>query len=365
MTEDCEAREVGEVLGLGVTHYPPLSGPDDDMAWVLRKGLQDPLVPQHAKDVASWPARMREEWGEDEGRSAARAHRARLVAGLDRCRAELDAFAPDVVVIWGDDQYENFREDIIPPYAILAYPDMTIRPWAQLAHSSGMQDRPNCWGEDPDTEIGVKGRPDIARWLAARLLGQGIDVSYAYTPLHHDGMAHAFQNTILYLDYHRRGFPYPVIQFPLNCYGSKVIASKGFAMSLGDEPPVLDPPSPPPWRFMEVGAAAAKAFADSDLRVALVASSSWSHAFTTDKTWRLRPDIAADRELYSALAAGDYEVWRRRRLSELEESGQQELLNWHTLLGAMEALNRKRPDWSTFEESYIFNSSKAFAVYKP
>jgi hypothetical protein len=95
------------------------------------------------------------------------------------------------------------------------------------------------------------------------------------------------------------------------------------------------------------------------------ASSSWSHAFATDKTWRLQPDVTADRELYSALVDGDYDTWRQRPLSGLEDSGQQELLNWHTLLGAMEALNRRRPDWCTFEESYVFNSSKAFAVYKP
>ncbi|MCE0767740.1 extradiol ring-cleavage dioxygenase [Pseudonocardia kujensis] len=354
---------MGEILGLGVTHYPPLAGSDDDMAWVIRKALQDPLVPDHAKDVSTWPALMREEWGEDEGRTSARRHRARLVAGLDRCRAELDSFAPDVVVIWGDDQYENFREDIIPPYAVLAYDDMTIRPWADLAHSSGMLGRSNYWQEGPDAEISIKGHPEVARWLAKELLDKGIDVSYAYRPLHHDGMAHAFLNTILYLDYHRRGFPYPVIQFPLNCYGSKVIGDKGFVVSLGDAAP-LDPPSPPPWRFMEVGAAVAKAFAASDLKVALIASSSWSHAFTTDKTWRLQPDVEADRVLYQALVEGDFDVWRARSLAEVEDSGQQELLNWHTLLGAMESLGRKAPDWSSFEESYIFNSSKAFAVYR-
>ena len=356
---------MGEVLGIGVTHYPPLSGGDDDMAWVIRKGLQDPLVPDSAKDPSTWPAAMRAEWGEDEGRRAAREHRAALLEGLERCRAELDAFAPDVVVIWGDDQYENFREDIIPPYAVLAYPDMTIKPWAHLAHSSGMAGRSNVWQEGPETEIAVKGSPDIARWLATRLLEQGVDVAYAYQPLHHDGMAHAFLNTILYLDYHRQGFPYPVVQFPLNCYGSKVIADKGFARPFGEQPRQPDPPAPPPWRFMEVGAAVAKAFAGSDLRAALVASSSWSHAFTTDKTWRLQPDVAADRELYAALVSGDYDTWRKRTIVEVEDSGQQELLNWHTLLGAMEALGRTGPDWSTFVQSYVFNSSKAFAVYKP
>jgi len=356
---------VGEILGIGVTHYPPLSGVDEDMAWLLRKNLQDPLVPEHAKDVASWPARMREEWGADEGRAAAGRHRERLVSALDHCRAELDAFRPDVVVIWGDDQYENFREDLIPPYAVLAYPDLTIKPWATMAHSSGMDDKPNVWNEGPDTAFEVKGAPDIARSLAKDLLEQGIDVSYAYRPLHQDGFAHAFLNTLLYLDYHRRGFPYPVVAFPLNCYGSLVVANKGFAVPLGETPERLDPPSPPPWRFMEVGRAVARAFAATDLRVALVASSSWSHAFNTDKTWRLQPDVAADRALYDAMVDGEYDVWRERTTAEIEDSGQQELLNWYTLVGAMEELGRAKPDWSEFEESYVFNSSKVFAVYRP
>ena len=35
-------------------------------------------------------------------------------------------------------------------------------------------------------------------------------------------------------------------------------------------------------------------------RVALAASSSWSHAFLNDKNWHLRPDTAADQRLYDA-----------------------------------------------------------------
>ncbi len=41
----------------------------------------------------------------------------------------LDEFAPDLVVIWGDDQYENFREDVIPPFCLLAYEEMAPKPW--------------------------------------------------------------------------------------------------------------------------------------------------------------------------------------------------------------------------------------------
>lgn len=355
---------MGEILGIGVSHYPPLSGIDADMAGLLRGRLEDPAVPAEAKDPAGWPELMRAEWGTDQGVEGAAKHRAAMIAGFEECRRAIDDFNPDVVVIWGDDQYENFREDLIPPFSILAYPDLVLHPWQNHAKSSTMDGRQNVWGESADTELEVKGSPEVARWLVTELLNQGIDVSYAYTPSHHPGLAHAFLNTILYLDYHRKGFPYPVIPFPLNAYGSRVVCQKGYAVPF-DEKVVFDPPSPPPWRMMQVGAAVARSFRDSDLRVALIASSSWSHAFMVDHTWRLRPDVDADREMYHALIDGDLEVWRTRTLAQLDYAGQQELLNWYAMIGAMEELGRTRPDWSTMVETYVFNSSKIFTVYQP
>jgi hypothetical protein len=35
-----------------------------------------------------------------------------LRENLSRCRDTLDEFRPDLFVVWGDDQYENFREEI-------------------------------------------------------------------------------------------------------------------------------------------------------------------------------------------------------------------------------------------------------------
>jgi hypothetical protein len=98
--------------------------------------------------------------------------------------------------------------------------------------------------------------------------------------------------------------------------------------------------------------------------VALVASSSWSHAFLVDHTWRLQPDVAADRLLYDALVRGDYATWRQHPLSKIEASGQQEVLNWSVLAGAMQALDAKLA-WSEFVETWVFNSSKVAAVYDP
>ena len=99
-------------------------------------------------------------------------------------------------------------------------------------------------------------------------------------------------------------------------------------------------------------------------RVALIASSSWSHAFLTPKHYLLYPDVEADRALYDALQAADYATWRQRPLSAIEDSGQQEVLNWMCLVGAMNELGR-RPTETSYVQSYIFNSNKCFAVFEP
>ncbi len=355
---------MAEVLGLGLSHYPPLCGPDAQMAGILRRTLADPGIPAEQKDPARWPAAMRAEWGDDQGARAAGAHRAELVARFASVRETLDAFAPDLVVIWGDDQYENFREDVVPAFSILAYDDVDVYPWRHAQESSAMAGKPNVWDEGPDTRVRVRGHRQAARALASGLLEAGFDVAYAYRPLHHPSLAHAFTNAILYLDYdRRRGWPWPTVAFPINCYGRKVIGARGFMTEIGAtiEP---DPPSPSPARCVALGRATAHVLRASPWRVALVASSSWSHAFLCDRTWRLRPDTDRDRALYEALRRGDVDTWARTPLSAFEDAGQHEMLNWCPLLGAMQALGATL-QWADFVETHVFNSNKVFAVYAP
>ena len=114
---------------------------------------------------------------------------------------------------------------------------------------------------------------------------------------------------------------------------------------------------------MEVGAGIARVLRDSPYRVALVASSSWSHAFLTAKNNYLWPDVPADRALYAELEKGNYEAWRSRTTADMEASGQMELLNWACMLGAMEELDAK-PANMEFVESRVFTSNKVFATFK-
>jgi hypothetical protein len=353
--------DMGAILGLGTTHIPLLAGRDEDMARIFRRVLGDPDLPERYRRPEGWPEGVRREWSTDEGLAAARRHREALVGWFRRVRRALDDFAPDVVVIWGDDQYENFREDLIPAFCVLAYDAIEHRPWKEPRWETS----PNAWDEPADTTFVYKGHRAAAKRLVTGLLEAGFDLAYAYRPLHHP-LGHAFMNTLLFLDWDRQGLPYPVVPFAVNCYGRRVIAQHGGLGTLAgmsaDER--LDPPSPAPWRCFDLGRAAARVLAPSPWRVALIASSSWSHAFLTPKHHLLYPDIPADRALYERLRAGDFEAWRATPLDAMEASGQQEMLNWMCLAGAMAELGR-RPSETAFVESHIFNSNKVFAIFPP
>jgi hypothetical protein len=351
---------MGALLGLGLTHFPLLAYPDVGMAGALKWALGDPGLPDHLREPAQWPAAMQREWASDEGMAAAAAHRSALVDGCRRVRAALDDFVPDAVVVFGDDQYENFREDLIPPFAVLAYGDRQVRPWHKSEATRGVFPPTNIWDEDEDTEFTIHGQPGIARELVCELLEREIDVAYAYEPLHHPGLPHAFANTVLFLDYDRTGFAHPIVPVALNCYGRRVVSQRGGMARMGE--PALDPPSPSPKRVMALGSALADAVISNPWRIAVIASSSWSHAFLCDHTYRLHPDTESDRRLYGALQCCDWDTWRAVSLRDIERSGQQEMLNWFALAGAMDACNAELL-WSDFVETSIFNSNKVFAIF--
>jgi len=143
---------MGAILGLGVTHYPPLCGQDEHMARILKRVMQDPGLPEGYRGPDGWPEPMRREYGTDAGLTAAKHHRAALVAGFRDARRRLDEFAPDVVLIWGDDQYENFKEDVIPPFCVLAYESIEHRPWSEPR----WQKAKNAWDESADATLDRK-----------------------------------------------------------------------------------------------------------------------------------------------------------------------------------------------------------------
>jgi len=355
---------MGEAIAVGITHFPMLAGADTHMANLLKGTLRDPDIPEDRKDPANWPAIMREEWGEDGGIAAAARHRQDCLDGIQVGRAAIDEFAPDVLVVWGDDQYENFREEVIPSFCVLAYGDTEVDPFGVLR----MLKIPNVWGLPQEgTSFMMHGDAVFGKELASGILTEGVDIAYSYEKREGIHFPHAFGNTQAFLDYDNIGkeFPYTMVPIAVNCYGEHVIARRGglatFAeINRGEK---LDPPGPSPQRCFELGKAVAKTIKASGKRVALVASSSWSHAFLNDKDWHLHPDTDADRRLYDALVAGDYDAWLSVTTRDIIDAGQHEMLNWFCMLGAVKELGLTL-DWSSFVETGIFNSNKCFAVYR-
>ena len=294
---------MAEILGVGVTHSPSLISPDELKNYSLTRALRNEKIPPEKKNPENWPAAMREEWGDDEGYTSALYQREKLVAGFRKVRAELDAFKPDVVLVWGDDQYENFKEDIIPAFCVMAHDEYECRPFAMNSGAT----RPNVWDEPAEKTFRYKGHPS-ARYLTGALIDEGFDVAYAYRPLHEPGLGHAFLNTLLYLDYDRDR-----IRLPGHSLRHQLLRQPGHPQpGRAPAPQVVngvempaDPPGPSPKRCMELGAAAARALQDSPWRVALIASSSWSHAFLTEKNWWLHCDVDSDRERFEELKAGE------------------------------------------------------------
>ena len=246
---------MGEVLGVGVTHYPPLMGPPGSYANILRRVLTSPLLSEDKKNPENWPDPMREEHADEE--ALAERHQAQMVANFRKAREAIDDFSPDAVIIFGDDQYENFKEDIVPPFCVFIHDRMESAPFSGGAG--------NVWEEPADTLFVHNGDRPLAQRIATQLIERGFPISFAYSNSHfaeeHGSsmLTHAFLNALLYLDWDRKGFDYPVIPIQVNCYGEDVISSRGGSGHL--DPDTQDPyfrelkspPGPTPASCFQLG----------------------------------------------------------------------------------------------------------------
>jgi hypothetical protein len=345
---------MAEIAGFGMSHGPMLYMQPADMTMFLRRTLADPSLPDRLRDPANWPAAMRKEWGNDAGQTAALVHAARCRTANLAIRAQLDAFHPDLVLIFGDDQNENFTEDVIPPFCVYILDEMRSRPFRPMESYP----EANVWNERVDTEFLHRGHSEGARHLAGFLTEHGFPVPYSYHLRYSRGLSHAFINTLMFLDMERRGFDYPVVPFHVNCYGGEFVRRR-----TPQRPGAAgEPPPPSPSTCFRAGALAARALAASPWRVAFIATSSWSHAFLVEKHHRLFPDHDSDQSLLQDLRAGHFRDWHALQRQRLEAAGQHEMLNWIALAGAMTEAG-KGAKVIDYVETSVMTSNKCFAAF--
>ena len=351
---------MGEVLGVGITHFPPLLGNPDGYSRPLKRALKSPVVPEHLKDPKSWPAGMQDEWAHETER--AQVHQEQMVAAMRKVRQAIDDFNPDAVVVWGDDQYEDFKEDLIPPFNVYCMDEFFTVPFRRGTE--------NMWDEPQDKVFHYKGAGQLAKHIASELIDRDFPVPYSYKPLHFEhGLAHAFANTFIYLDWDRKGWPYPIVPIMVNCIGRDVVSSRGAMGHLNppDEDardPFLDyqgPGGPTPRSLFRMGQLIRQICEERPERVVMMASSGWSHGFLHTKAHFLHPDREFDRRNFEDLKLGQHSRWADITNEEMDDAAGAEFKNWICLAGAMED---RTPEIIDYMETWIFNSEKCFAIFK-
>ena len=101
-----------------------------------------------------------------------------------------------------------------------------------ICAASRRRSAPNVWEEPDDKRFITPGHREAAKHLVSELMKAGFDMPYSYKMLHHEGLGHAFMNTLLYLDYDRTGWDYPIVPIAVNAYGRNVIRGKGMSGAL-------------------------------------------------------------------------------------------------------------------------------------
>ena len=235
-------------------------------------------------------------------------------AGISRLSAALTDAQPDVVIIVGDDQREQFREDNQP--AVLIYSGEKIA--NDVSHLPDTA--PEYWKKarsqyhQPDESRDYPVAAAFARHLTEGLIAREFDISHSESLPRPTGEGHAFgfvRNRLM------EEPATPIVPIMLNTY--------------------YPPNQPTPARCFALGRALAAAIRDwpEDIRVALVASGGLSH-FTVD------PDL--DRSVMKAFLAQDGDVLGAIPPERLN-SGNSEIRNWIAVAGAAEGLD---PVWQDY-----------------
>jgi len=153
-----------------------------------------------------------------------------------------------------------------------------------------------------------------------------------------------------------------VIPFHVNCYGGEVVRRQGGMLEAAEVSGEPDPGSPSAKSCFEMGRAIARIFQQSKYRVALIASSSWSHAFLTKKNNWMFPDHDSDRKRLTELKDNRFAVWGDIDRETIEAAGHHEFLNWVCLAGAMAETGGKS-QVIDYVETYVLNSNKCFVMF--
>jgi len=136
----------------------------------------------------------------------------RIEAAFATMRQKMAALAPDVVIIFGDDQYECFDFTNFPAFAVYVGEDFE----GSLSHRDVNFGRPPGNGERPEfPKAKLKGHPALGTSLLTGVMKRGFDPAFCMDmPKPERGVGHAFLRPAESIT----DMKTPVIPVLINCY---------------------------------------------------------------------------------------------------------------------------------------------------
>lgn len=296
------------VLGLAASHSPQLSAGAD--MW-FRHAARDRNRPEllgldgefHSYDelVASAPDHIAGELDPE----ICSAKYERTQAGLIHLQEKLAEVKPDIAIVIGDDQWELFRDEGVPTFALYLGDQLYDEPKApEVVAGLDQSLQAAQWAQHGDAMAWHQTHAELSAAITDHLCVREFDIARFTTQMPDRTLGHAFT-----FPRYRMALPIetPIVPIFINTY--------------------FPPNVPTPGRCFDLGVAMAEAIRNwqSDARVAVITSGGLSH-FVVDE--RL------DQQVLDGLRTGDRELLAAIPRNYLR-SGNSEILNWICAAGAL------------------------------
>ena len=296
------------VIGIGTSHSPQLSVRASDWALLREKDEHDPRL--------DYPSLLKRAKPGLESELTPEKFRQRDEACQTAIKTLGDALTKskaDVVVVFGDDQQEQFHDDNMPTFSVYHGKSLPVVTHTGRNPAAWKNAEEHGWAETaPEYET----NSDLANHLIRSLVNDEFDIARCNKLRPEIGVGHAF--SFLY----RRVLPggnLPMVPVMVNTY--------------------YPPNQPTPKRCYAFGQAVRKAIESwaSDKRVAVMASGGLSHVVIDEEIDQMTLDGLKNKK--------PEVLWRLPR--ERLWGGTSEILNWVALAGVVEAMELKFLEYVT------------------